>query len=265
MRPIAIVLACAGVLGCNGTTGSGLVTFSARAGGAADIAPGISFTSPRGYDVTLTTATFHLGAVYLNMSRPSSGGPEEPCILPGIYVAQAFPACSASPCGVDLDLLSPSLTSFTSAGQGTLNKAVEGEVWLSGGDINAPDDPTPILHVVGSAEKGGTTWPFDATITIGQNRALAPPNVAMPGANPICRRRIASLIPVDFTVTDGGTLSLRIDARGLFQEVDFAALGPGSTTTIVIPDVGSGVSDELYQGLLFNSGVYDFAFASAGR
>ena len=214
--------------------------------------------------MSLTSAQLHFGAVYLNMSVPSSGGPQEPCVLPGIYVGQAFGPCDASGrCGVDVDLLSPSLTTFTTSGEGTVNQAVEAEVWLTGGDINAAQDATPILQVAGTATRGSDTWPFTSTITISGNRAVPPPNAAMPGANPICRQRIASLIPIDFTLDDGGTLDVRIDPRGMFDSVDFSTLGaPGSATPLVIPDTSSGAGQALYKGLLANAGVYRFTWTN---
>lgn len=241
--------------GCSGTTGSNLVTFSALAGGpidAVDAASALEFDTGSGYHLTLSQASLHLGAVYLNMSVPSSGGPEEPCILPGIYVGQAF-------AGLDLDLLSPDLIPFSMPGEGTANPAVVAEVWLTGGDINAASDPTPILQTAGTASKNGQQWPFTATITIGSNHAIPATNPAMPGANPICRQRIVSPIRVDFALADGGTLDLRIDPRGMFNGVDFASLAP-STGTYVIPDEPSGVGGQLYKGLVASSGVYQFSF-----
>jgi hypothetical protein len=251
--------------GACGSTGGGLVTFTARTGGPVDAAAPIEFDTGLGYHVSLTRARFHLGAVYLNMSRPSSGGGELPCTQPGIYVGEAFGACDAASgtCGVDLDLLSPALTAFPGPGAGTADRAREAEVWLTGGDINASDDPTPILDAAGTATRGGQAWPFTAVVTIGQNRAIPPPSAAMPGANPICRQRIARNIPVDFTLTDGGTLDVRVDPRGMWNGVDFSGLtlAPGATT-YVIPDDLSVIGGALYKGLLANSGVYEIAWRS---
>jgi hypothetical protein len=265
MRAVALLAWTFVVVGCGGTTGSGLVTFTARAGGPADVTPGgpLAFDSGKGFHITLTRAKFHFGAVYLNMSVPSSGGPEEPCILPGIYVGQAFGGCAGGVCGVDLDLLSPLLTTFTTAGEGTVNQAREADVWLSGGDINAATDATPIFEVAGTATRASDAWPFAATITIGSNRAIVAPNPAMPGANPMCRLRIASLIPVDFALSNGGTLDVRVDPRGMFDGVDFASLGPsGSPTPLAIPDTAVGAGNALYKGVLANAGVYQFSWTN---
>ena len=260
---IALVSMVIASAGCNGTTGSGLVTFSARAGGPVDAAPNLAFDSGIGYHVTLTQAQLHVGAVYLNMTVPSSGGPDEPCILPGIYVGQAFGPCDASGvCGVDLDLLSPALHPFTASADGTANPALEAEVWLTSGDINATTDTTPVFVTAGTASNNGVDYPFAATVTIGQNRQLPTQNPAMPGANPICRQRIVSPIPVDITLTNGGTLDLRVDPRGMFDEVDFATLTAGSDGTFAIPDVAGGIGGAFFKGV---TAIEQYAFAySAG-
>jgi hypothetical protein len=258
--------------GCNGTTGSGLVTFTARAGGPSDVVPGqpLVFKSGFGFDISLTTAHFHLGAIYLNMNRPSSGLGQQPCVLPGIYDGQAFAA-------LDLDLLSPALVTFPSAGQGTANPVAVGEVWLTGGDINATEDETVILDVAGTATRGNDAWPFVASVTIGSNRAIPPPNAGMPGANPICHQRIAGPIcgaptssnacpPLIPMLSDGGTLELRIDPRGMFNSVDFTQLAPnGSATTVTIPDTSAGTGYALFKGVIANSGVYDFTWTPKGH
>jgi hypothetical protein len=243
--------------GCSGTTGSSLVTFSAVAGGPSD-APGgqLEFDTGSGYHLVLTQSTLHLGAVYLNMSVPTSGGPEEPCILPGIYVGQAY-------ANLDLDLLSPTTVPFAGVGEGTANPAVVGEVWLTGSDINASDDPTPILQAAGTASRNGMQWPFTAAVTIGSNRQIPATNPAMPGANPICRQRIVSPIRIDLTLSHGGTLYLRIDPRGMWNGVDFASLPP-STGTYVIPDEQGGVGGQLFKGVVAAGGVYQFSFTPKG-
>jgi hypothetical protein len=236
-------------IGCSGSTGSGLVSFRARVGGPADAGPMLAFDSGMGYHITLARARFHLGAVYLNMSVPSSGGPEEPCILPGIYVGEVFGSCQPSgACGLDLDLLSPDLVPFDLPGNGTANPAVEAEVWLTAGDINRAADPTIIFDVAGVAARAGVEWPFAATITIGANRQLPVQNPAAPGTNPICRQRIVSPIPVALTLTDGGTLDVRVDPRAMFNGVDFTALA-ASGGSYVIPDQQGGVGGALFKGV----------------
>jgi hypothetical protein len=245
MRSIFFAIAVASA-GCSGTTGSGLVTFSARAGGAADVTP--SFVSGNGFAITLTQAQLHVGAVYLNLSVPSSGAAEEPCVLPGVYAGEAFGPCHQSVCGLDVDLLSPALTTFTTTGAGIASSAAEAQVWLTSGDINAATDPTPVFTVAGTAAKAGQSFPFAATITIGSNRAIPPPNVASPGANPICQQRIVTPIPLlpRITLASGGRLDLRVDVRIMFDNLDFTQLSAGSDGVYVIPDAPGGVGGAFF-------------------
>ncbi|MDB4964616.1 MAG: hypothetical protein JWN44_305 [Myxococcales bacterium] len=249
MTRALLLVAVAVTAGCSGTTGSGLVAFTARAGGVEGAA---AFDTGAGYHVVLSRAQFHLGAVYLNQSVPSAGGPEEPCILPGIYVGEVFG-------GLDLDLLSSATVPFPAAGEGTATKAVEAEVWLTRGDVNAADDLTPVAQLEGVATRGTNTFPFRATVTIGANRAIPPATPAMPGSNPICRQRIVSLIPVSLTLEDGGVLEMRVDATAMFHGVDFATLSPDANGIYVIPDANGGVGGALFKGIT-TSAPYQFTF-----
>jgi len=244
--------------GCNGTTGNALVSFSGSAGGPADAAPGLTYTTGSGYALTLDRARLHLGAVYLNQNNPLSGAGETGCVLPGIYVGEVFGP-------LDLDLLSPTLVPFPGSGEGTQTTARTGEVWLLQGDIDQVDSQTVVFDVAGTATKDGTSWPFSAQVTIGQNRALAPPNLALPGANPICKQRIVTPIAIDLTPTENGALVLRIDPRPMFDGVDFTLAMPDASTPphYVIPDEKGGISDQLFHGLRASAGVYDLRFEGA--
>jgi hypothetical protein len=255
------------VCGCGGTTGSALVAFSGEASGPSDATGGpLSFTTGAGADVTLTKAELHLGAVYLNQSVPASGAAAQPCISPGIYVAELFG-------GLDVDLLSPDPVAFPNLGEGTETEARTAEVWLVGGgqsakaDVNASDDSTHILDVEGSATQDGASYPFTAVVTIGANRTPQVTNAAMPGANPICHRRIVTPILVNITPKSGGTLALRIDPRRMFDSVDFskAVEVPDAPGTFEIPDTSSGAGGALFKGLTASFGVYRFDFREAGR
>jgi hypothetical protein len=255
------------VCGCGGTTGSALVTFSGEASGPSDSnGDPLSFTTGAGADVTLTKARLHLGAVYLNQTVPASGAAAEPCISPGIYVAELFG-------GLDVDLLSPEPVAFPSRGEGTETPARTAEVWLVGGganangDVNASDDATHILEVEGSATQDGVSYPFTAAVTIGANRKPQVSNAAMPGANPICHQRIVTPILVDITPKRGGTLALQIDPRAMFAAVDFAKTSevPDAPGTYEIPDTSSGAGGALFKGLTASFGVYSFSFREAGQ
>ena len=116
---------------------------------------------------------------------------------------------------------------FPTLGQATQTEARTAEVWLLEGDINRTDDSTVVLDLAGTAAKAGGSYPFSATVTIGQNRAEPPPDVAMPGANPVCHQRIVSAIDVDILPMNGGALTLRIDPRGMLNGIDFSLLTSG--------------------------------------
>jgi hypothetical protein len=239
---------------CGGTTGNNLVSFRGVVGGAADATSPLSFDNGKGYHVSLTRALLHVGAVYLNESNPNPGAGPAPCVLPGIYVAEVFGP-------VTVDLLSPVLQPFPVQGEGTETAAKTAEVWLTGGDVNAKTDLTVIFDVAGTATKGGATYPFQGTLHISDNWNLPVSNPALPGANPICKERIATPIQVDFTPTNGGLLTLRIHPSGMFQTVDFAALGPAGSSTLQIPDGPVGEGLVLHKGLLSASGVYEFSWS----
>ncbi len=102
-------------------------------------------------------------------------------------------------------------------GRGTTLEARAGQVWLTGGDVNLAQDPTPatvILQLSGSAERDGELRPFEAKLTIAANRVSASGDVA--GGSAICNERIVSPIPTSIRVQNGGALWLRIDPRRLF-------------------------------------------------
>ena len=262
---------------CNQTTGSHLITFSAAAGGPADIEPNAPFKTGSGYEVTLSRAALHIGAVYLNNSVVASGMQETSCILPqdDVYVGEAFGP-------LDLDLLSTELVPFPTQGAGTETLAQTAQVWLNHGDINATDDtpaagytppaglaPDYILAVAGTAVRPGPTKgdslvvPFTATVTIEENRQKPVQNPALPGSNPICEQRIVTPIAVDFTPVQGGTLTLRVDPRQMFNAVDFSlAITADAAPPYVIPDEQGGLGGALFSGLRANAGVYDFSFAA---
>jgi hypothetical protein len=243
------------VAACGGTTGSSLVSFRAMAGGPADATVPLSFDTSAGYHVSLTRARLRIGAVYLNQSTVNSGAGPAPCILPGIYVAEAFGP-------VTVDLLSPVLQPFPTAGEGTATPAKTAEVWLTGGDVNAKTDPTVIFDVAGTATKSGVAYPFQGSLTISDNWALPASSPALPGSNPICKQRIATPIQVDFAPSDGGLLTLRIHPSGMFQNLDFATLSaPTGSSTLEIPNGPTGAGLVLHDGLLSAFDVYEFSWS----
>jgi hypothetical protein len=248
-RRIAIA-AFVSLASCVGTTGGDLVTFGASASGPAD-APGgsIDFMNDRGWHVVLTRAVVHVGAIYLNQSRPVSGAQATSCILNGTYVAQVT-------VGLDVDVLTATPQPFPVAGTGIVLPALAGQVWLTGGDIEAVDDRTHVLELSGTADRSGTMFDFTATLTIGKNRAADTASGGA-GAISICKQRIVSPISTSIEPASRGSLSLRIDPRALFINVDFTDVTPTSGAYVLPDDSSDQPSRNLYQNL-HSSAPYGF-------
>jgi hypothetical protein len=234
---------------CVGTTGGDLFEFDAEARGPEGVAPAgpYEFVTGRGYQVSLEEARIHIGAVYLNRSRPSSVSSDTTCQLPGIYVAEV-------PGGADVDLLAGAPAAFSVKGFANVDRAVTAEVWLMGGDVNAESDGTVILHVKGEAARDGETHPFEGDLTIGANRLPEVPDPVQPGSKPICKQRVVSPIEVDLVASEGARLVVGIDPAGMFANVDFAELDGGRFRD----DSEDQPSKNLYAGLRAAAGVYTF-------
>jgi hypothetical protein len=244
-RFIAAAVSATACMGCLGETGGDLIQFRAFALGAGAGDGSYAFESGRGYQVELTRARIHVGALYLNRSRPSgNNNADTSCTLPGIYVAEVTS-------GFDVDALDPEPQEFPARGFATTERALTGEIWLSGGPIDVVSDPTVILDIAGVARKGGDTYPFEGEITIGANRVV-PPDPVLPGREPICKQRVVTPILTDIVPTEGGSLALRIDPSGWFGNVEFATLEeePGNSGIYRFLDKPSNqASNNLYDGL----------------
>src|SRR5262249_36099932 len=145
---------------CVGTTGGEVIGFEAAAAGPEYAVAGeaLRFTTDLGWDVALTKATLHVGALYFNRSMPVSGVQQTSCILPDTYLGQVTS-------GLDVDLLSPDPQRFPTLGDGlTTPTAIAAQVWLTGERVDRQDDVTPILQIEGTAEKAGEVRPFTGTI-----------------------------------------------------------------------------------------------------
>jgi hypothetical protein len=221
MRCIALLFALLPALSCTGTTGYQLVSFYAVAEGPADAQPGYTFMSDRGFQVSLDKAVMHIGAMYLDQSLPTSGAAEGKCTLPGTYVGEVRPVD-----GLDVDMLSPQEQLFPITGLGSTIPAAVGQVWLSGPDVYDENDQTVVLSIAGTAMSAdrGRSYPFSGDITIDKSRTVASVGSALPGANPICEKRIVTPIRVDVALAQSGTLILHLDPKALFTNVDFSAL-----------------------------------------
>lgn len=230
---------------CLGSTGGDTFEFTGWVQGSG----ASSFVNSRGYEISLTRAKLHVGAVYLNRARPTSVASGTTCTLTGVYVAEL-------PGGADVDLLGAERAPFAVAGRSTSDHAQTGEVWLFGADVDDPGDPTVILDVAGTATKDGVSLPFEGALTIGESRVDTPTNPALPGAKPICKERVVSPIGVDIAPVEGGTLVLSVDPAAFFSNVDFATLEGG----VFRDDDGDQASRALYAGLHASAGAYSFAW-----
>jgi hypothetical protein len=221
MRAARLALAPLFFAACVGETGGNAVVFTAAAAGPADATAGQPLSwSMNGFDVALTEATLHVGAIYLDEAAPVSGAQATGCYLTGTYVAQETSA-------LDVDLLSPTPQPFPQRAVGITEPApLVGQVWLTGGDVNQVADTTAILKIAGTATQGGASFPFTGALTIGANRA--PAGGGTGGGNSICKQRIVTPISVSLTLATTGGLLLRIDPRLFFTGVAFSQLPSGS-------------------------------------
>ena len=167
--------------------------------------------------------------------------------------------------GSRLGLLDPAPQRFPALAHGTTQPARAAQVWLTGGDVDTIDDPTPILVVKGTAtDASGAARPFSGTLTLGENRRATGGDV--PGAYPICKQRIVSPIPTDLVVAETGGLLLRLDPAALFTNVDFAQL-PASGDAFAFSDDPTSAdygqpSINLYLNVRAAGALYRFSWAS---
>jgi hypothetical protein len=246
--------------GCVGTTGGDVVDFKAAASGPSNAQAGtpLQFSTGLGWQVTLTSAVLHVGAIYLDESDVTSGAQPTSCVLPGTYVAQVTQ-------GLDVDLLSSRPQRFPVLGHGTTLFARAGQVWLTQGPIDEAEQPPkePILTLVGSAQRSGDVRPFSAALTISVSNRL-PNSGTSPFASPICKKRVVSPIHTSVQVEDSGGLLLQVDPTQLFVNVDFSALAPASDGKgfVFRDDSSDQPSANLYQNLISAGGLYSFSWAS---
>jgi hypothetical protein len=253
-RLIALCLCSLSAFSCVGTTGGDLLELHAYAAGPSDASADFRFQNSLGYQVELTQARLFVGGMYLNRSRPTSVSSDTSCSLSGIYVAEVLG-------GREVDLLSPTPQAFPNHGFATTDVAATGEVWLSQGDVNQAASGAVILRVSGTAARDGQSFPFEAALTIGQNRVVPVTDPALPGQHPICKQRIVSPIPLELRPAPQRALLLRVDPRNMFGNVDFATLTESGGVFRFADQAGvDQASDNLYAGLRRSSGVYSFAW-----
>ncbi len=222
--------------GCIETTGGDLVTFHAQARGVPEAAQ--PFTTAAGYEVTLSRTRVHVGALYFNQQNPQSYTQEQACVQDGIYSGEVRG-------GLDVDALSATAQPFPVEGNGTDTLTRTGTVWLTGGDVLADDDPTVVLDVAGTATGDAGVFPFEGRFTIGANRKIPPRNPALPSSNPLCAQRIVGPIAMNDAFTNGGTVTLVVDARAFFTAVDFSTLTPDGGAYVFIDSQDSSAQADL--------------------
>jgi hypothetical protein len=250
------------LLAACGSTGGELVTFDFVAAGPSDAQAGqpYRFSTSAGYAVTLTEAKLTIGGVYFNQLNPAGWSQESSCTLPGLYTGEVRASRV-------VDLLDGRPQSFETMGKGTTLETQAAELWLTGGDVYAEADSTQVLKLVGEASRGGQNWPFDAVVTIGNNRRTPPRNPALPGSNPICQRRIVTPIPFATTFAPSGRVELTIDPKAYVAGVDFALLQahpqqPGRFAFVDATE-GAGQPDQtLFNALLSAQGPYQFRWVA---
>jgi hypothetical protein len=247
VMPMALTLASCGP----SDTGGQLVTFPAFASGVPDASGSLDFDTGAGFHVQLTEAHMHIGALYFRLGQTNPGDANASCVGDTTYGLEV-------PGSVDVDVLSHEHQQFSVAGNATTDLDQSAEIWLVVGNINTVTSTTVVASVAGVATTRGTTFPFQGSITIGQNRLIPPSNPAEPGANPICKQRIVSPIPLRIRPSVGGALLLQIDPRPWLGGVDFSTLSPGEDgTTLEIPDVSTGSGPDVAAARAFFSGVTD--------
>jgi len=250
----ALGLALAAALAACGTTGGSLVSYNVVGQGPPNAG---TYDTSAGWHVELSTATLYIGAVYLNQTRPNSGIQGTECILPGVYTGEELK-------GRTIDLLSSAPQPFPAPGTGTDDEALTGEVWLTGGDVNAETDNTMIADLRGTATEAAQVLPFSTqiTISVGNRGVMSLPS--QPSMNPICKRRIVSPIRIDLRPHDGGTLVITVDPSSWFNAIDFAQVPVDSTrvpATSVFPDDNSNpASSTLFGAIGAAATTFQFSF-----
>lgn len=269
-------------LSCNGTTGYELVQFYAAGAGFSDAVEGqpYTFETRAGVRVTLTEASVHVGALYLTQAVPQAGGGPQPCSLAQTYAGAFVGEVRGEG---DVDLLDPSVQQIPVIGDGSTIPASTGQVWLTHddsivqGNLNGPD-PLPILTLRGSFVDANRTHTFSAGITIDLDRISGVTNSGLPGEIQICEQRIVSGIPVDFTLAQGGTLVVQMNAAALFDGVPFTDLPttadltgdsasaclPGTATDFCFTNDDTNISSRTLFSNLKTTSPYRIAWLSSG-
>jgi hypothetical protein len=239
LSALALALGGGGLLtaGC-GSTGQQRVTFAARAAGFERPAGELRFTTNTGWTVTLREARVALGPLYLNTLEPLACDTCEArslldrlsdALVPrawahgeghlgaGIIAAQVTEQ-------VEVDVLSPAPVAMGRGGDGVDVPVRSAEVWLYNRDGGLRGAAMRVAGVAERTADGQTLRvPFRGALVA--DASLTTPQTPLDVA-----RRVRG-IPVDFTLAEGATVTVRVDPRRWFTGADFSELLEGATVT----------------------------------
>lgn len=235
---------------CADTTGGGLVSAPFVVGGLdrPDAGP-LTFTTAAGWTVTLEHARIALGPFYFNLSPPPTHA-----FRAGVVVVEATEQRVVDP-------LDATLFPLTTPADGETGHAVAAEIGLLPPDATASADALEFLHqdvgrVVGTAVKAGVTISFDGPIAIDRSLATA--------QTPLAALQRINGAGCDLRFTEAPqTVTLRVDPRPWFEQVEFGSLSAG-------PQVGGRFTwdshttfgSQLLQGVQSVQGVYRFSIGA---
>ncbi|MCE9577150.1 MAG: hypothetical protein K8W52_28640 [Deltaproteobacteria bacterium] len=199
---------------CVGDTGGARVDFTAEVAAVAPVTGGaIAYDDAiTGWHVELRTANAVVGPVYLWSGKPLGDLQRDADqfaygFLRGEVVSQ-----------VAVDLIAASGQRVPlGPGDGLAGESLSGELWLAPplGDL-APHT----FEIAGRATKGAIAIDFHGALTI--DDSIVDEST---GATAFERRKVRA-IPLGADIVDGGTLTIRADARAWLAGADFGALSP---------------------------------------
>lgn len=277
---LAPVMLAAWAAACGGGTGSARFTFNASAGGIErDASQPFSFTNDYDWEVTLTETSLVFGPVYLNTVAPIS---QQQGFLQQLFGPKVAWASENSHLGggrivgevlsqIRVDLLSPTLSSFSVPGTLTEELIGSTEVWFYPEPGVAPESTKidfAALEVRGRATREGISVPFSGKIYLDDTWITSTTSSATGTASIEDIRQVRGIPSAFFPrEDDGGSLEIRIDARALFAGADFSNLADspidpsdGESRLLVQSKTGKGtdqVMRAIYNGLRASRGTYD--------
>lgn len=260
-----MLLATANV-GCGDETGAARVTFSARAGGIErDATQPMRFTTDTGWTVTLTTARMAVGPLYLNTLEALQADRRSPLrrAAEGLFMGTAW-AHGADHLGagqvigqvttqIEVDLLAPTPVELPGGGAGIDAPARTAEAWLYNRDGELGG---AAVRVQGVAEREGVSLRFAGALVIDASLATE--------VTPLEAARRVRGIPVNFTLAQGGALTVRIDPRGWFTHADFSELASATVDPEAVREFSlrDNVGRAFADNVRASRAVYAFTFSA---